>query len=49
MSYFKAKEFKVFKTWIHIGWNLKRLAVGFSIDRFSFNLDLGPFWFGIEW
>lgn len=25
------------------------LALGFSIDRYHLMLDLGIFWFGIEW
>lgn len=26
-----------------------RFALGFGIDRYSFNLDIGPLWLGIEW
>lgn len=37
------------KWWIHAGYNWKRVALGFSIDKWGINLDLGPFWFGIEW
>jgi hypothetical protein len=29
--------------------NWKRFGLGFSIDRYAFALDLGPFWFGLEW
>jgi hypothetical protein len=32
-----------------MGWNWKRVALGFSIDKWGANLDLGPFWFGVEW
>ena len=26
-----------------------RLAFGIGIDRYMFNLDIGPLWLGIEW
>jgi len=26
-----------------------RFALGFSIDRYSFCIDLGPLWISIEW
>jgi hypothetical protein len=34
--------------WLHMGWNWKRVALGFSIDKYGINFDLGPFWFGLE-
>lgn len=46
MKTFKSASFGTF---FFIGFNLKRFAVGIAIDRYSFNLDLGPFWFSIEW
>jgi hypothetical protein len=27
----------------------KYFGLGFSIDRFSANIEIGPFWFYIEW
>lgn len=45
----RSKYFEVLKTWVSMGYNLKRFAIGFSIDSWSFSLDFGPFWFGIEW
>lgn len=37
------------KVSIYIGWNWKRVALGFSIDKWGINLDLGPVWVGVEW
>lgn len=48
MTLFASKHLKLGKLYICIGYNFKRLAVGFSIDRYSINLDLGPIWFSIE-
>jgi len=33
----------------HAGYNLQRLGLGISIDRYSFNIDFLFFWFSIEW
>jgi hypothetical protein len=45
----RSVEIKLFKsTWFHIGYSLRRFAVGFSIDRWGFNLDIGPIWISIE-
>jgi hypothetical protein len=27
----------------------KRFAIGFSLERYAVNIDLGPFWIGVEW
>jgi len=27
----------------------KRFAVGICLDYYSFNIDFGPFWIGIQW
>lgn len=36
--------------WFTIGGGItKRFALGFSLDLWSFNIDLGPLWFYIEW
>jgi hypothetical protein len=37
------------RVWYHFGWNWKRIALGLTIDKWGLNLDLGPFWFGVEW
>jgi hypothetical protein len=37
------------KVWLHAGVNIRRFALGFSIDRFGIDLDIGPFWFNIEY
>ena len=44
----RAIEFRVFKWWFHIGLTFRRLAIGISIDRYGFNLDVGPIWISIE-
>jgi len=42
------KEIKVFKThWLSFGYG-KRLSLGFSIDKYSINIDFLCFWVGIE-
>ena len=33
----------------HIGRNWKRVALGFTCDKWGLNLDIGPFWIGVEW
>jgi hypothetical protein len=43
------KEINSGKYWIHFGMNWKRVALGFSIDRYALSIDIGPFWFGLEW
>jgi hypothetical protein len=48
MKYFGSAEGRLFKLWLHCGYNLKRFAIGFSIDRWGLNIDLGPLWFSIE-
>ena len=48
MTLFASKHIKLGKLYICFGYNLKRLAVGFSIDRWSINLDLGPIWLSLE-
>jgi hypothetical protein len=42
------KEIKLKNTWINYGGSFKRFALGFSIDRYSVNLDLLWFWISIE-
>jgi hypothetical protein len=48
MKTFGSAQLRLGKVWIHAGYSLRRFAIGFSIDRWSFNVDLGPFWFSIE-
>jgi hypothetical protein len=45
LSYY---EKRIGRFWFH-GGMLKGLAIGFSIDRYHFMLDLGIIWFGVEW
>jgi len=40
-------EKKVFGKWINYGYG-KRFAIGFSVDRYTFNVDFLCFWFGME-
>jgi hypothetical protein len=41
-------EFKLGGWWFSWGWKTNGLAIGFSIDRYGFSLDLPFIWFGIE-
>ena len=43
----KSRTFKLKKAWVSIGFG-KRLAFGFSLDKYAFNLDLFCFWLSIE-
>jgi hypothetical protein len=43
------KEIKLNRVSINVGMDWKRFGIGFIIDRYAFALDLGPFWFGLEW
>ena len=51
----KGLRMKLFGSWhsgnhrLHFGYSFSRLALGISIDRYSFNLDVAFFWFSIEW
>ena len=50
MKKFNSIEVRLFKSaWFHFGYSFSRFAVGFSIDRWSFSLDLGPIWISIEY
>ena len=48
MKVFGSVNFSISRVWFHIGYNLKRFAIGISIDRWGINIDLGPFWFSVE-
>lgn len=42
------KEIKVKNNWVHYGASFKRFGLGFSIERYSINLDLFWVWIMIE-
>ena len=42
------KEVKVGKVWISAGVN-RSFGVGFSIDKYSFDIHFICFWFAIVW
>jgi hypothetical protein len=42
------KEVKIKNTWVHYGGSFRRFGLGFSIERYSINLDLLWFWVMIE-
>lgn len=48
MKTFGIKELRIGKVWLHAGFNLKRFAIGFSIDRYTINIDLGLLWISAE-
>lgn len=48
MNTFKSTHTKFAMFYLAFGYNLKRFAIGFCIDRYSVSLDIGPFWFSIE-
>ena len=37
------------KVRINFGYNLHRFGLGFSINRYNFDLDLAFFWISVEW
>lgn len=41
------KEFKIRKSWVSVGAG-KQLAIGISVSKYSFNIDLFCFWITIE-
>ena len=36
------------KMWLFFGFT-KQIALGFNINTYSVNVDLGPFYLGVEW
>lgn len=42
------KEFRVFDKWVSIGYSFKGFGLGFRISKWSFDMDLGFLWIGIE-
>jgi hypothetical protein len=49
MKAFNSVEVRVSKLWLHFGYSFARFAIGFSVDRWSASIDLGPFWISIEY
>jgi hypothetical protein len=37
------------KYWIHYGFTKHQFGFGVVVNKWQLNIDLGPFWFGIEW
>lgn len=48
MKTFGIKELRMGKVWLYAGFNLKRFAIGISIDRYTVSIDLGLFWISAE-
>jgi len=42
------KEVELFNHWVSFGYSFRRVAFGFSIDKYSLQVDFLFFWFGIE-
>lgn len=42
------KEVEFLSQWVSYGYSFKRVAYGFSIDKYSLQIDLLFFWFGVE-
>ena len=41
-------EKNFFSKWIVVGYSFRRIAFGFSIDKYHMDIDLIFVWFGIE-
>ena len=41
-------QVKVGKWWLSYGYSFRRVGFGFSIDRYSLQIDLIFFWVGLE-
>ena len=41
-------EVKVGKWWLSYGYSFRRVGFGFSIDRYTLQIDLIFFWVGLE-
>jgi hypothetical protein len=45
-----SKEFRISKTvWLSFGFSPRRIGLGFSIDRYYFNIDFLCFWITLEY
>jgi hypothetical protein len=42
------KEFRVANRYVSVGWSWRGFGLGFRISKWSFDLDLGFLWIGIE-
>jgi len=42
------KEIKVLNLWVTWGFSFKRIALGFQLDTYHFDIDFLFFWIGIE-
>jgi hypothetical protein len=47
MRYGNYWQFKRFT--LVIGFSIKRFGLGFSVNQWGADLDLGFFWIGVEW
>ena len=36
------------KFWFHCGYSVQ-IGLGFNVNRYGLNIDLGPFYIGVEW
>jgi hypothetical protein len=46
----KSKEWRVSnRVWVGVGFNPRRIALGFSVDRFNANVDFLWFWVSLEY
>lgn len=44
-----SKAVQVGKLSFYVGWQKYGFGIGAHVDRWSFNVDLGWLWFGVEW
>ncbi len=42
------KEYSVKNGWVTFGF-VKQIGLGFSLNKYSLSIDLGPFYFTWEW
>lgn len=42
------KEFRFMGKFFNMGFSFRRLALGFTLDEYLFEIDLFFFWFGVE-
>jgi hypothetical protein len=46
----KSKEWRVSnRVWLGVGFAPRRIALGFSVDRFNANIDFLWFWISLEY
>ena len=44
----QSKEVKLLGYWVSFGYSFRRVGLGFSVDRYSLQLDFLFFWAGVE-